>query len=92
MEFSEKQMASNPQLGNDIQGQEPIEENGIVKMMIKFNIPLTRQNYLDLAYMGDVPEELTAEEEAEIPEEFQINNDKPRDINEPELPPRDIND
>ena len=92
MEFSEKQMASNPQLGNDIQGQELIEENGIVKMMIKFNIPLTRQNYLDLAYMGDVPEELSAEEEAEIPEEFQINNDKPTEINEPELPPRDIND
>tara|TARA_R110002050_G_scaffold9797_1_gene34521 strand:- start:5575 stop:5712 length:138 start_codon:yes stop_codon:yes gene_type:complete len=39
-------------------------------MMIKFNIPLTRENYLDLAYMGDVPDELSAEEEAELPEHF----------------------
>ena len=61
MEFSEKQMASNPQHGN---------KDGIKEMMVKFNIPLTRENYLDLAYMGDVPEELSAEEEAELPEEF----------------------
>ena len=47
------------------------KEDGIKKMMIKFNIPLTRENYLDLTYMGDVPGELSAEEEAELPEEFQ---------------------
>jgi len=48
------------------------DEDGVIVMMRKFNIPLTRKNYLDLAYMGDVPEELSAEEEADIPEMFQI--------------------
>mgnify|MGYP003656659482 CR=1 FL=1 len=48
------------------------DEDGIILMMRKFNIPLTRENYLDLAYMGDIPEELSAEELADIPEMFQI--------------------
>ena len=30
--------------------------------------PLTRENYLDLAYMGNPPAELSAEEEANLPE------------------------
>lgn len=66
MELSEKQMASSPQSGSN---------DGIKAMMIKYNIPLTRENYLDLAYMGDVPEELSAEEEADLPEEFQIQQE-----------------
>jgi hypothetical protein len=37
----------------------------------KHNIPLTRENYLAIAYLGDPPDELGAEEEAEIPEENQ---------------------
>lgn len=61
MELNNLQAASTPQAGS---------EDGIEKMMIKFNIPLTRENYLDLAYMGDVPDELSAEEEAELPEHF----------------------
>ena len=32
--------------------------------------PLTRQNYLNLAYLGEPPEELSAEEEAELPEKY----------------------
>ena len=62
MALNKEQMELTPQAGN---------EDGIKKMMIKFNIPLTRENYLDLTYMGDVPGELSAEEEAELPEEFQ---------------------
>jgi hypothetical protein len=38
--------------------------------MRNFNIPITRENYLDLAYMGDVPSPLSAEEEAELPPEI----------------------
>jgi hypothetical protein len=34
--------------------------------MRNVNIPITRENYLDLAYMGDVPSPLSAEEEAEF--------------------------
>jgi len=41
----------------------------VLDYMKKHNIPLTRENYLEIAYLGDPPEELGAEEEAEIPHE-----------------------
>jgi hypothetical protein len=41
--------------------------DGIVDMPRSYNIPITRESYLELAYMGEVPEELTAEEEANLP-------------------------
>jgi hypothetical protein len=41
----------------------------VLEHMKKHNIPLTRENYLALAYLGDPPDELGAEEEAEIPDE-----------------------
>tara|TARA_R100001510_G_scaffold30347_1_gene27057 strand:- start:84 stop:209 length:126 start_codon:yes stop_codon:yes gene_type:complete len=40
--------------------------------MQRFNLPMTREQYLELAFMGDVPTELGAEEEAGIPEQFRI--------------------
>jgi hypothetical protein len=43
----------------------------VVKLMKRYQIPVTRKNYLNLAYMGDVPEELSAEQEAELPPELQ---------------------
>jgi hypothetical protein len=33
--------------------------------------PLTRENYLDLAYGGDMPAEWTAEHELQLPEPLQ---------------------
>jgi hypothetical protein len=44
--------------------------NCTLEYMKKNGIPLTRENYLALAYLGDVPEKLGAEEEFEIPEEI----------------------
>jgi len=41
----------------------------VLDFMKKNNIPLTRDNYLYLQFMGDVPEEL-GELEAEIPDEI----------------------
>ena len=35
--------------------------------MKRFKVPVTRQSYLDLAYLGRPPAELSAEEEANIP-------------------------
>jgi len=43
----------------------------VLDKMKQENIPLTRENYLALAYLGNPPEELGAEEEAELPEEIQ---------------------
>jgi len=39
--------------------------------MQQFGIPVTRENYLNLAYMGEVPEVLKAEQEAGSPVEIQ---------------------
>jgi len=48
--------------------------DGVLRFMKQHDIPLTRENYLDVAYLGNPPEELSAEEEAELPEEFQIQD------------------
>jgi hypothetical protein len=45
----------------------------VLDFMEKHNIPLTRENYLDVAFMGTPPEELDAEEELSLPEMFQKN-------------------
>jgi hypothetical protein len=43
-------------------------------MMREHHIPLTRENYLALAFMGNPPDEpLDAELEASLPEQFQKN-------------------
>jgi hypothetical protein len=47
--------------------------NCVLRYMINNKIPLTRDNYLSLAYFGDLPDELSAEEEAELPEFFQLD-------------------
>lgn len=44
--------------------------NAVLDYLKKNKIPLTRQNYLEIAYMGDPPEKLGAEEEADIPPEI----------------------
>ena len=60
MQSNNEQAASNPQLGSD----------PVVQLMNKYKIPLNRKNYLDVAYFGEVPKELSAEEELELPEQF----------------------
>ena len=45
----------------------------VLEMMEKCGILKTRENYLMLAYFGNPPEVLEAEEEFNLPEEFQIN-------------------
>jgi hypothetical protein len=46
------------------------ENRSSLSLMRNFNIPITRENYLDLAYMGDMPSPLSAKEEAELPPEI----------------------
>lgn len=47
----------------------------ILQLMIEYNIPLTRGDYLTLMFMGDPPE-WSAELEDEIPERFQDWNSR----------------
>ena len=46
--------------------------DAILATMKHRGIPETRENYLALAYLGNPPKELSAEQEAELPEQFQI--------------------
>lgn len=45
-----------------------MRQSPVLNHMVRVGIPLTRENYLDLAYMGKPPKELSAEEEMQIPE------------------------
>lgn len=42
----------------------------VVNYLKAHSTPVTRENYLNLAYLGDPPKELSAEEEAALPEEI----------------------
>jgi hypothetical protein len=43
----------------------------VIELTRKAGIPITREEYIYTAYMGQPPEEWTAELEAELPEELQ---------------------
>jgi hypothetical protein len=47
-----------------------VSEDIVLAWMKKEGVPLTRQNYLDLAYMGNPPDEIGGEIEASIPKEI----------------------
>lgn len=54
-------VVSTPQRGN---------EDGVLALMRKFNLPMTREQYIELAYWGEEPEVFGAELEEELPEQF----------------------
>jgi hypothetical protein len=47
--------------------------DAILDLLLRRHIPMTRENNLHLAYLGNPPEELSAEEEYSLPEQFQKN-------------------
>jgi hypothetical protein len=47
------------------------DDDAVLAIMRRYNMPMTREKYLELAYMGSPPEELGAEEEANLPPQFQ---------------------
>jgi len=49
--------------------------DSILKFMNEHKIPSTRENYLEIAFMGTPPDELDPEDEAALPAQFQINLD-----------------
>jgi hypothetical protein len=40
----------------------------VVELLQRAGVPLTRENYLNMAYFGEVPEEWSAELEVELPQ------------------------
>ena len=49
---------------------QPGSDDTVVALMKRFNLPMTREVYLDLAYFGEPPEQIDAEVMANMPEEF----------------------
>ena len=58
---SKKQGASDPQRGL---------QEALVSLMRRTGVPLTRKAYLDLEFHGHPPEELTVEQELDMPAMF----------------------
>lgn len=52
---------TNPQPGSD---------DTVVALMKRFNLPMTKETYLELAYFGEPPEQIDAEVMANMPKEF----------------------
>jgi hypothetical protein len=46
-------------------------QDQLLQEMQRLGIPLTRENYLDAAYLGEAPEPLPAELEEQLPRELQ---------------------
>jgi hypothetical protein len=50
------------------------QPDGTIRLLEEYGIPVTRENYLHLAFMGNPPPEpLDGEIEAELPEELRID-------------------
>jgi hypothetical protein len=52
-----------------------VTDDMVLRLMIEKGVPLTRQNYLDIAYWGNPPEEIGGEIEASIPWEIKHADD-----------------
>lgn len=46
-------------------------DDDLTRFMKRYNVPVTRDNYLHVAYMGEVPHPWTAELEANLPPQLQ---------------------
>ena len=62
MKSSMQQAGSTPQSGSG--------PDYVLELLQKFNLPLTRDNYLGLAYPEGLPEGWGAGNEAELPQEI----------------------
>ena len=60
IKLNKPQTKSTPQVGSD----------GFIELMKKAGIPITKENYLDLVYFGEVPDEIPAEDMADFPEQL----------------------
>lgn len=60
------------------------ENDGTLRYMLENNIPLTKENYLSLEYLGRPPKELDTEDELDLPNELRLPEyrDDPEDEGE----------
>jgi hypothetical protein len=60
-----------PAASNHETGADHPDDDCVMAIMRLCGMPMTRERYLEVAYMGSPPEELGAEEEANLPLQFQ---------------------
>jgi hypothetical protein len=58
------------------------DDSPLLAAMRKYKIPMTREEYLKLNYLGHVPDEIGPEEEADMPEQFQLRYPTHEEIKE----------
>ena len=61
----------NPKVGtfaDELEGQ----DSPVLAVLKYYGSPLTRDEYLAVFYMGDVPDVIPAEDECELPDQFQL--------------------
>ena len=50
-----------------------LNNDPVLALLRRHNIPLTRDNYLDLAYGDDRPAQLSAEQEMDLPPQIRLH-------------------
>ena len=73
---SEHDVASRLQAMSPQQYQRLIGSNGILEMMVRRNVPLTRDNYVAIANAGRPDEAWTHEHEANVPAILRSSEDQ----------------
>ena len=58
------------------------DESSVLALMREYNAPITREEFLNMNYMGSVPDEIPPEDEAEFPEQFKLNPEPDDDFDD----------
>jgi hypothetical protein len=71
--------STSPEASKSRTGQKNSGEDPTLAYLKKHNMPLTRENYLQLAFMGNPPddEELDSEFESSLPEAIRKKSEEP---------------
>lgn len=64
-----KQLSTKP-AGSSVTNRQHGPNDPVLDYMRRSGIPITRKSYLNLAYMGNPPEDLSVEGEANLPAEI----------------------
>jgi hypothetical protein len=75
----EQEILMGPEIADYLEELEQLKEiakhDGVLADMIERDLPLTREKWISMAYLGHPPEVWTAEHEAEVPAPFRRPDD-----------------
>jgi hypothetical protein len=73
----EQEILMGPEIADYLEELEQLKEiakhDGVLADMIERDLPLTREGWISMNYLGHPPDQWTDEHEAEVPEPFQLN-------------------